>query len=306
MVTVLLAVFSGEKYLREQIESILNQTVNDIKIVIRDDGSTDSSPEIIGEYAQKYPEKIFVFSGAPTGGAAANFGEMLKAVDDDYIMFSDQDDVWFPDKVRKTLDLMLKTENGDNDIPVLVHTDLVVTDSRLKVISDSFFDYQRIFPEGLSLNRLLVQNYVTGCTVMINRALKNRALPIPKGAAMHDWWLALSAAAFGRIATVKEQTIYYRQHGSNQVGAKPGRGLSFLAHKVKSLATIRKNYLVTYSQAALMLAAYRDILDTQSIRVLEEYLKLQSCGRIEKIKKINRYNFKKSTKLRVLGQYFLA
>lgn len=306
MVTVLLAVFSGEKYLREQIESILNQTVSDIKIVIRDDGSTDSSPQIIDNYAQKYPEKIFVLSGAPTGSAAANFGEMLKAVDDDYIMFSDQDDVWFPDKVRKTLDLMLKTENGENDIPALVHTNLVVTDSRLKVISDSFFDYQKIYPEDLSLNRLLVQNYVTGCTVMINRALKNRALPIPEGAAMHDWWLALSASAFGRIATENEPTIYYRQHSGNQVGAKAGGGLSLFVRKIKTFGKIKEDYTATYRQAAFMLAAYKDILDVDNKKILEEYLKLQTCGRIEKIKIINRYNFKKSTKLRVLGQYFLA
>lgn len=306
MVTVLLAVFSGEKYLREQVDSILNQTVNDIRIVIRDDGSADSSPEIINEYLQKYPDKISVISGEPTGSAAANFGELLKAVDDDYIMFSDQDDVWFPDKVKKTLDFMLKTENGQTDTPVLVHTDLTVTDSRLNVISNSFFEYQKIYPEDLSLNRLLVQNYVTGCTVMINRALKNRALPIPEGAAMHDWWLALSAAAFGKIATVKEPTIFYRQHGNNQVGAKSGRGVSFMLRKVKTLGAVRENYLATYRQAALLLAAYKDILDGDNRKIIEEYLEMQTCGRIEKIRKINRNNFKKCTKLRVLGQYFFA
>ena len=305
MITVLLAVFNGEKYLREQIDSIINQTVSDVRIVIRDDGSSDSSNEIIDEYAKKFPERISVIFGAPTGGAASNFAEMLKVTDDDYIMFADQDDVWFENKVQNTFDAMLKLEGGNIDTPVLVHTDLTVTDDKLNIISDSFFKYQKIYPDDLSLNRLLVQNYVTGCTVMINRALKNRALPMPDGVAMHDWWLALSAAAFGKISTVFEPTMYYRQHENNEVGAKAGGGIGFLIRKLKTLGKVRQNVAATYRQAKLLNDSYGEMLSDENKKILLAFIKMENASRIEKIRTINRFNLKKGTRLRVLGQYFI-
>ena len=306
MITVLLAVYCGEKYLSEQIDSILNQTISDIKIVIRDDGSTDSSPQIIEKYANKYPERISVLKGYPTGSAAANFAEMLKAVDDDYIMFADQDDVWFENKVQKTFDTMLKAESGQSDKPILVHSNLTVADEKLNVISKSFFNYQKIEQIDLSLNRLLVQNYVTGCTVMINRALKNKAIPIPSGVAMHDWWLALAAATFGEIITIKTPLAYYRQHENNQVGAKAGSGISFLVRKIKNIGTVRENYDATYRQANLLLKAYGDILPAEKVKMISDYANMKDASRIMKIRMINKYNFKKNTILRVIGQYFLA
>ena len=87
MITVLLAVYNGEKYLKEQIESLLNQSIKDIKIVIRDDGSTDNSAEIISFYCNQYPEKITSVIGVPTGSAQKNFAELLRQCDSDYIMF---------------------------------------------------------------------------------------------------------------------------------------------------------------------------------------------------------------------------
>ncbi len=305
MITVLLAVYNGEKYLREQLDSIINQPVSDIKIVIRDDGSSDASNAIISEYAEKYPERITVLSGAPSGGAAANFAEMLKVADDDYIMFADQDDVWFENKVQKTFDAMLTAENGDVDTPVLVHTDLTVTDDKLNVISNSFFSYQKIFPKDLSLARLLVQNYVTGCTVMINRALKNRAMPMPHDVAMHDWWLALTAAAFGKIMTVNEPTMYYRQHSDNEVGAKAGGGFGFFIRKLRTLNTVRGNVAATYRQGELLLDAYGEMLSDRDTEILNAFTGMKNAPRLKKIRTIRKYNLKKCTRLRVLGQYLI-
>ena len=306
VITVLLAVYNGEKYLRAQIDSLLDQTVGNINIVVRDDGSKDRSPDIIAEYASRLPDKISVITGEPTGGAATNFSEMLGRVDDDYIMFADQDDVWFPDKVQRTFEAMLKAENGETDVPVLVHGDLKVTDEGLNVISDSFFDFQKIFPDDLSLNRLLVQNYVTGCTVMINRALKNKALPIPCDVAMHDWWLALVAASFGKIETIRSPLMYYRQHSDNQVGAKAGGGCAMIVRKLRTLGEVKANTAATYRQARLLLNAYGEILTDEKLNLIREYAAMETAGRINKIRTIKRYNFKKCTRLRVLGQYLLA
>ena len=143
MITVLLAVYNGEKYLKEQIESILNQSVKDVKIVIRDDGSTDNSGEIITSYCNEFPDKISCIKGEATGSAQKNFAELLKNCDSDYIMFSDQDDVWLCDKIEKTYNAMVKAEQN-SQTPVLVHTDLKVVDDKLCEISPSFFDFQKL------------------------------------------------------------------------------------------------------------------------------------------------------------------
>ena len=104
-------------------------------------------------------------------------------------------------------------------MPVLAHTDLVVVDENLHTIAPSFWSYSNLNPYcGSRLNRLLIQNVVTGSATMINRALARLASPIPQGAVLHDWWLALVASALGRIEAIPEKTVLYRQHGRNCAG----------------------------------------------------------------------------------------
>ena len=304
MVTVLLAVYNGEKYLAQQIDSILSQTVKDIKIVIRDDGSCDNSVDIINYYCNNYPDKVFCLNGSPTGSAKQNFAKLLEACDDDYIMFCDQDDVWLPQKVGTTLAAMQKSEGGSK-IPVLVHTDLKVVDQNLKVISDSFFKFQKLIQSEITLPRLLVQNYVTGCTVMINRALKEKCKKIPNDCIMHDWWLALVAVIFGRLVCVNESTMLYRQHSDNQVGAKASYGIAFIKRKISTLSEVRKNYNATYIQAAELLDVYGESLSKRDKEILQIYCRIRKMNKIKKIHTVRKYDFKKGTRLRVVGQYFL-
>ncbi len=304
MVTVLLAVYNGEKYLAQQIDSILSQTVKDIKIVIRDDGSCDNSVDIINYYCNNYPDKVFCLNGNPTGSAKQNFAKLLEACDDDYIMFCDQDDVWLPQKVETTLAAMQKSEGGSK-IPVLVHTDLKVVDQNLKVISDSFFEFQKLIQSEITLPRLLVQNYVTGCTVMINRALKEKCKKIPNNCIMHDWWLALVAVIFGRLVCVNESTMLYRQHSDNQVGAKASYGIAFIKRKISTLSEVRKNYNATYIQAAELLDVYGESLSKRDKEILQIYCRIRKMNKIKKIHTVRKYDFKKGTRLRVVGQYFL-
>ncbi len=304
MVTILLAVYNGEKYLKDQIESLLNQTYKDIKIIIRDDGSTDKSSGIINDFCDKYPQKISCISGKPTGSAKQNFAELLAATDDDYIMFCDQDDVWYPYKVELTLSSMKKAEAGNKNKPVLVHTDLAVVDEKLNAISSSFFDYQKISCV-MPLPQLLVQNNVTGCTVMINRALKEKCGDIPLDCIMHDWWLALVATTFGKVDYVWESTMYYRQHSGNQVGAKASYGLAFIKRKLATLGEVRKNYNATYTQAKAFLERYGECLTEKQYDMIKTYCEIPEMCKFKKIKTINRYGFKKCTRLRVMGQYIL-
>lgn len=303
-VTVLLAVYNGEKYLSEQIDSILAQTLKNIKIIIGDDGSTDNSPDIIDRYRKKYPDIISCVGGSPTGSAKQNFARLLENCDDDYIMFCDQDDVWLPQKAEKTLAAMQKAE-GAKKIPVLVHSDLTVAGQNLDVISPSFFDFQKLIQNDITLPKLLVQNYVTGCTVMINRALKEKCKTIPENCIMHDWWLALAAVLFGKTVCIDEPTMLYRQHECNQVGAKASYGMAFIKRKLATLGEVRKNYDATYTQARALLDCYGDIIGENQKKILEIYCEIPKMNKYEKIKTVQKYGFKKCTRLRVIGQYFL-
>ena len=305
MVTVLLAVYNGEKYLKQQIDSILSQTVTDVKIVIRDDGSRDDSPTIIDDYCKKYPQIISRLEGEPTGSAKQNFAKLLENCDSDYIMFCDQDDVWLPQKIEKTLSAMYAAE-GDGTIPVLVHTDLKVVDQKLNIISPSFFSFQKLIQNDITLPKQLVQNYVTGCTVMINRALKEKCGFIPSGCIMHDWWLALVAVLFGKLVCVNEPTMLYRQHESNQVGAKSAYGIAFIKRKLATLGEVRKNYNATYTQAKLLLDFYGDVLGEEQKKTIDLYCQIPRMNKFKKIRTIQKYGFKKCTRLRVMGQYFFA
>lgn len=305
MVSILLAVYNGEKYLKEQIESILSQTYKDVEIIIRDDGSTDGSLSIIDDYCTLYPDKIISVKGNPTGSAKQNFAELLKICDSEYIMFCDQDDVWLPQKIEKTLCAVKSVENGGTT-PVLAHTDLKIADSNLKVISPSFFQFNCLKPNDITIPKLMVQNYITGCTVMINRALRNICGDIPSECIMHDWWLGLVALIFGEVVCINEATALYRQHQENQVGAKAKYGLSFIKQKLSTLEKVRENYNATYLQAETIIKKYGNKLNEKQLEILQAYCEIPNMSKFKKICAIKKFGFKKCTKMRVIGQYILV
>jgi hypothetical protein len=150
-------------------------------------------------------------------------------------MFCDQDDVWLPNKIELTLDAMKAAERIYPDKPILVHTDLRITDSQLNTIAESMWRYQKLYPEiGDDLNKIMAQNVVTGCTVMINKRAKVVSIPIPKEAVLYDWWIALNVCRHGKIVYLSIPSVLYRQHVDNQVGAQKVNVLHFLK-KLRSL-----------------------------------------------------------------------
>lgn len=306
MVTVLLATYNGGKYLKEQINSLLAQTYKDFNILIHDDGSTDDTTYIIDDYIIKYPDRIKLVDAPPTGSTQANFSLLFSKCDSDYIMFCDQDDIWHPRKIEKQIAAIKKAEEEYGiDTPILLHSDLTVTNSEMKPIAHSFFNYQKLDASRVLLPHLLVQNCVTGCTVTVNRALKNRSGEIPKECAMHDWWLALVAVIFGKIIFIEEPLVYYRQHSNNQVGAKSAGSLTYIANKLKSISKIKANYLATYIQARMLRQRFIKDADIVSQKIINAYCNMSELSKIGRIKLMRRYDFKKNTKLRVLGQYII-
>lgn len=224
MVSCVLCTYNGELYIRQQLDSILEQSVKIDELIICDDISNDRTLDIINDWKKMAQFIVKVYVNQDRKGPKYNFAQGLQYAQGEYVFFCDQDDVWSQKKVEVSLKKMKEVEDeyGEN-VPCLVHTDLEVVDQDLKRISPSFLDNQGLYHvEGSpkQLSTLLAQNFVTGCTVLINRALKDIALPFPKDIIMHDYWLALVAAASGKLIFVNEATIKYRQHGHNTVGAK--------------------------------------------------------------------------------------
>lgn len=219
-IDIVMATYNGEKFIRAQIESILNQTYQNLRLIIGDDCSTDKTVEIVTELLASYPEKITLIVYKNNVGARDNFSRLLDEVDAQYIMFADQDDVWLPEKVALSYAKMKELEElYDSTTPILIHTDLTVVNDNLEVIDTSCWRYLGLStPPKFTLNRLLVRHASIGCTQMFNQALLILATPIPKEAGMHDYWMSLVALTFGRVGTVNTPTMLYRQHADNVIG----------------------------------------------------------------------------------------
>lgn len=226
---ILLATYNGERYLRQQLDSLLGQSQSDWTLFVRDDGSQDSTPALIDSYARRERRIVTIDAGSSNIGPLRGFSRLLQKVrhDFDYVMFCDQDDEWLPDKVASTLQRMLDLERANPGAPLLVHSDLMVVDSAGRVMCPSFWAYSGIDPAINSLSRLLFQNTVTGCTALLNRPLLELLDETPAGAVVHDWWTALVAAAFGRVEPLRRPTVRYRQHAGNLLGARERSRLPF-------------------------------------------------------------------------------
>ena len=304
-VDVLLATYQGEAYIKEQVESILNQTYPSIHIWIRDDASKDSTPTILNQLASSYPTQITLIPSTGNLGVRGNFSELMSASKAPYIMFSDQDDVWLPHKVESSLACMKQMEiQYRTDIPLLVHTDLQVVHSDLKQISPSFWNFTRLNPKITALNRLLTQNNVTGCTMLFNQSLLQMSQPIPDQAIMHDWWIALVASAFGYIDHIPSATLLYRQHTSNDVGAKKYGLASYM--KEQFFSDKRKHPTRTHVQAQLFLDRFDKQLRSQEKMIVEAYCSLTRLPYVQRKVAMMKHGFLKSGFLRNLHHLFLT
>lgn len=272
-VAILLPTYNGEKYLAEQLDSLIAQSYENLIIVIRDDGSSDGTLHTTHAYFEKFPDTFHLIENDGQNlGANGSFSFLTHYVlnhkkelglEKAYMMFCDQDDIWAPHKVELELQGMEKAEAHNEGIPVLVHSDLkVISDSR-KLIADSFMHYQGLHGTQNRFGQILFYNPVSGCTALINEPLAQLALPIPEEAVMHDWWIALTASAFGNIVYVCQPLVEYRQHSTNTLGAlKKASNRSFrelvpTIQRLKSDTSLRDQAL----QANAFLQQYRDQLN---------------------------------------------
>ncbi len=263
-VEICLATYNGEKYLANFYTSIAAQSHVDWRLLVRDDGSSDSTWGIVEKLAIEDSRVVPIVDRFGNLGVSGNFSALLGRCTGTYVMLADQDDIWYADKIQDSLQEIraLQARSPDQERPLLVFTDVHVVDAELNVVSESFIRMQGL--ESLrcpSFVQLLTQNVAPGCTMIMNRSLVDAALPIPAEAAMHDWWLMLVAAAIGEISFVPSATMAYRQHGTNLVGAKsPG-----LLGAAARIATYRTRLQQAQLQAGKLVNRYADRMRTGDV-----------------------------------------
>ena len=301
-VAIIMATYNGEKYIREQLDSILNSTYQDFELFIYDDGSRDETMAILKGYEETYPTKLHVHQNRVNLGVTANFLQATLNTTLDYIMFCDQDDVWKPDKIAKTLKRIrnLETQLG-KDLPLAVFTDTLVVDKELNILNNSFFCSNHLNPRKTDLPHILMENKLIGCTVMVNSALRKQlqAHRLPTQARFHDWWIAILASSMGKIGFLNEGTLLYRQHGGNVVG---GNGfLPYVKNRITALQKQKTALEQLYRQAAEFLIIYEDELSEEKKKILQEFCNLEHEGFVKKRIHLIKYGFLKTGLTRNLG-----
>ena len=322
MIEILLATYNGERFLPEQIESITSQSFKDYHILASDDNSSDCTFEILRSYESVLGEKIKVVQ-SNTHSAKENFYNLLDMADAEYIALCDQDDFWESDKLEKSLKAIQRLEKRyGKETPILVHSDLEIVDENLNSQNKKMSEltgmseaithakkeskYLYTISTKESFSRYLVENNITGNTVIINKALLD-IYKRPKVSFMHDWWLGIIAFTFGKVGYLNECLVKYRQHESNELGAKNPLELRNIRKRNKQ--RIRENYDCMFAQVEEFLLLYKNELgksrsaDTYyAHKYLNAFANMKSKNRISKIRDILKYSFFKSSKILTIGE----
>jgi glycosyltransferase involved in cell wall biosynthesis len=200
-ISVCIATYNGSKYIRRQLDTILQQLHGDYEVIISDDSSSDNTLDIIRSYNNR---RIVILPDQKFRNPIYNFENALKHASGDVIFLSDQDDIWQSTKVEKA---MAALNNCD-----IVLSDCSIIDADGNVIEESFF---KINGSGRGFFKNLWKNSYLGCCLAFRKEVLKKAIPFPKDIPMHDWWLGIISETFYRITIINEQLISYRRHGVN-------------------------------------------------------------------------------------------
>lgn len=296
-VLVVMACYNGSAFLDEQLASLFAQEGVHVELLVRDDGSSDGSQAKLAEWQSKLPDQMRILhDDAGNLGAAGSFSCLLSEAlqvwegNDKYVAvaLADQDDIWFSQKLKESVDALLSVEQGKPaGFPVLVHSDLRVVDQGMQEIAPSLMQYQGLDANKTRFAAQLLSNTVTGCTAVCNKALLQLALPIPKQAMMHDWWLSLVASAFGQIHYINKPLVDYRQHGRNTLGARlhPRLSLRRVGNVLvgeeasQDLDQAQQLFVDSAAQAAAFRSRYQDRLNAKMLIDLSRAERMPAYGR---------------------------
>lgn len=271
LIDILMATYNGERFVGEQIESIQRQTYKNWRLMVSDDCSTDGTLDVVRRYADADSRINIVSEGVKHGGAKENFFALMRFSDAPYCMFCDQDDVWLPEKVGKSLAALQALEGQHGlDLPLLVFCDMKVVDENLNVLHESFEKSSHFDPKRLKFRQLLAHNVAAGCCMLFNRTLLDMCkLSNGEGAEMHDWWAMLASSAFGRIRFIDEALSLYRQHASNEIGASEYSPVD----RARNKEFMVQQFVLSTEQAAAFESLYGEDLACRDLRSLQEFVK---------------------------------
>lgn len=306
-ILICMATYNGAEYLEQQLESLCRQTYQDFLLFVHDDASTDGTMEILKDWEKNGKlNMVLLDDGLCFHNSSRNFVHLLSEAEKrwgefSYYMFCDQDDVWKDDKIAVTLKRMRQAEKKYNQ-PILVHTDMEVADANLHSIAPSYLQYRSINPHITALNRLLIQNVATGCTMMWNRKM-NRILQWEKTEpAMHDWWISVTAELFGRIVFLNRATILYRQHGGNVVGATKVNSIAFVLRRLSDLRYVRLKFRQSARQAEGLLDKYGSDCREKERELLRQFSRLYKVNKIRRTYLVLKYKFYKQSPVQIIGE----
>lgn len=244
-VYIIMATYNGDKYIEDQIKSIINQSYKNWELVIRDDCSKDNTLNILEKFEEKDPRIKVLRDNRKNLGCTQNFNVLLNELttieDCEYILFADQDDFWLENKIEKMMcEIKIREASDGKDKPILIHSNFKVVNENLEVVHESCQVHEEVYNNNKNkLNTLLGYNFIWGCTMLFNKSLLIKGLPIDVDAECHDYWFALIAATVGKIYYINTPLILYRKH-SNNVTA--GLNADSLANRIKRQTINRKKY----------------------------------------------------------------
>lgn len=236
-VAILLAAYNAEKYLSEQIDSVLRQSMQNFTLYIRNDGSSDGTQEIIESYINRYPNKIIqIDKYGGNLGCRDNFFRLLSVVQSKYYMFCDADDVWFDDKVKILYEDIKDVERRHpTRTPILCFADTTVCDSDLNIIAPSYWNVMKLNPEKmLSFNYMAICCTAGGSSSVFNQYVKDLVIPLEDNNLMYDYWIALNVSKHGILHPIRKPVKFYRQHDCNVCGVNVTKPIN----KINTLSKI--------------------------------------------------------------------
>jgi len=282
-ISVAMATYNGEKYLEEQLDSILSQTLKPSEVIVCDDQSTDGTREILEKYQQKGLIKYFV--NDKRLGFIGNFKRAVSLTSpENYIALSDQDDIWLPAKIQAAAELLLKIEGTER--PAMVYSDLVLVDEEKNLLNKSFRNELGQGGYIQCLDTLLFGSFVNGCTMLMNPNMRKYFSSIPEdGALNHDTWMTLIAYTFGDVAVIPDSLILYRRHRNNATDLgnfhKMGR---FNRLWTEVLSSFKKNDLFEdqISFVGEFYNTFHQKLNSEQKVLIQKFLKLKGKSYLEK------------------------
>lgn len=294
-VNILLSTYNGERFLADQIRSIQEQTFSDWTLLIRDDGSTDQTCQIIEEFVREDERIRFINPDDMTNvGVVKSFHALVKYEQADFYFFSDQDDVWLPEKMQMCLD---EADLYPSQEPLMVYTDLTIVNQDLEVLAESMIRSQS-HHANTELVQELTENTVTGGVAMFNYALAHMWKDSDQ-IVMHDWYLALLATALGKLVYIDSPGELYRQHGNNVLGS---RNYMKLLKKWLRLSNHWELIKKSQKQAKLLL---QNELSEQSLDMVKAYVTILDQTFFTRIHLVKKYGFRKNKMLYSIVFWFL-